>query len=49
MRTPEIHVAAIRALQAAAPAEVTAHFGIEADGSFLLDAALIEATPRLGR
>lgn len=49
MRTPETHVAAIRALQAAAPAEVTAHFGIEADGSFLLDSALIEGRPRLGR
>lgn len=49
MRTPETHVAAIRALQVAAPAEVAAHFGIEADGSFLLDAALIEARPRPGR
>ncbi|MGT2480886.1 hypothetical protein ACU4GR_23410 [Methylobacterium oryzae CBMB20] len=37
---------AIRALQASAPAEATAHFAIETDGSFLLDSALIEARPR---
>jgi SAM-dependent methyltransferase len=43
MRTPEANVAAIRALQRSAPAEVAAHFGIAADGSFFLDAALIEA------
>lgn len=43
IRTPDVNVAAIRALQASAPAEVSAHFCIEADGSFLLDAALIEA------
>ena len=43
MRTPAVNVAAIRALQASAPAEVRAHFRIEADGSFLLDSALIEA------
>ncbi len=54
MRTPEIHVAAIRALlQATAPAEVTAHFGIEADGSFLLrrrtDRGDPEAWPLNGR
>jgi SAM-dependent methyltransferase len=46
MRTPEAHVAAIRALQTRAPDEVTAHFRVEADGSFLLDSALIEASPR---
>ena len=46
MRTPEPLVAAIRTLQAAAPAEVAAHFAIEADGSFLLDSVLIEARPR---
>ncbi|MCJ2059119.1 class I SAM-dependent methyltransferase [Methylobacterium sp. J-048] len=45
MRTPEIHVAAIRALQTAAAVEVTRHFSIEADGSFLLDSVLIEARP----
>lgn len=43
IRTPAVNVAAIRSLQASAPAEVAAHFCIEADGSFLLDAALIEA------
>ena len=43
MRTPETHVAAIRALQRGAPVEVAAHFRIGADGSFDLDAALIEA------
>jgi hypothetical protein len=46
MRTPEVNVAAIRALQSAAPVEVTEHFSIEADGSFLLDSVLIEARPR---
>ena len=46
MRTPEVNVAAIRALQASAPAEVADHFGIEPDGSFLLDSVLIEARPR---
>ncbi|MDP4004486.1 class I SAM-dependent methyltransferase [Methylobacterium sp. NEAU K] len=46
MRTPPVNAAAIRALQAAAPEEVTAHFGIEADGSFLIDSVLIEARPR---
>ena len=45
MRTPATHVAAIRALQASAAADVVAHFAIEPDGSFLLDSALIEATP----
>lgn len=45
IRTPAVNAAAIRALQASAPAEVAAHFGIEADGSFLLDAMLIEARP----
>lgn len=43
MRTPAVNVAAIRALQTSVPAEVAAHFRIEPDGSFLLDAALIEA------
>jgi SAM-dependent methyltransferase len=45
MRTPAAHVAAIRALQACAPAEAIDHFRIEPDGSFLLDSALIEARP----
>lgn len=43
IRTPAAHVAAIRALQASAPAEVVRHFAIEADGSFLIDSAVIEA------
>lgn len=43
IRTPEVNVAAIRALQASAPPEVVRHFAIEADGSFLLDSAVIEA------
>ncbi len=43
IRTPAVNVAAIRALQASAPAEVVRHFAIEADGSFLIDSALIEA------
>lgn len=46
MRSLDAHVAAIRSLQEAAPGEVRRHFGIEADGSFLLDAALIEARLR---
>ncbi len=40
MRTPELHVAAIRSLQAAAPREVHAALGIEADGSFTLQTGL---------
>ena len=43
MRTPEVQAAAIRALQAAAPAEVRDAFAIEPDGSFLLDAVMFEA------
>lgn len=43
MRTPPERVAAIRALQAVAPAEVAAWFGIEADGSFTIDTVMIEA------
>ncbi|TCM19841.1 methyltransferase family protein [Novosphingobium sp. PhB165] len=43
MRTPPERVAAIRALQAVAPAEVAAWFGIEADGSFTIDTVTIEA------
>lgn len=42
MRTPEDNVRAIRALQAAASAEVRDHFAIEADGSFMLDVLLVE-------
>ncbi|MDR3413945.1 MAG: SAM-dependent methyltransferase, partial [Formivibrio sp.] len=43
MRTPSVHCAAIRALQALAGAEVARHFAIEADGSFMIDVILIEA------
>lgn len=43
MRTPEPNADAIRALQLAASAEVADHFGIEADGSFVLDTLFIEA------
>ncbi|MEK0082409.1 class I SAM-dependent methyltransferase [Benzoatithermus flavus] len=44
MRTPELHVQAIRSLQAAAPAEVRAHFAIEPDGSFTIDTMTLEAS-----
>jgi SAM-dependent methyltransferase len=40
MRTPPVMEAAIRALQAAASAEVRSHFAIEPDGSFVIDVAL---------
>ncbi|MDP3660398.1 class I SAM-dependent methyltransferase [Phenylobacterium sp.] len=43
MRTPDLNSAAIRALQAAASVETVEHFAIEADGSFTLDALMIEA------
>ena len=42
MRTPDILVAAIKALHAAAPREVRAHYAIEADGSFTIDTMMIE-------
>jgi ubiquinone/menaquinone biosynthesis C-methylase UbiE len=42
MRTPEDNVRAIRALQAAAPQETRRHFGIESDGSFMLDVQMFE-------
>jgi len=45
MRTPEIHVQAIRSLQRRMSAEVTAHFDIQPDGSFTLDTMTIEAEP----
>lgn len=45
MRTPPLHVEAIRALAACMSAEVTDHFAIEPDGSFLLDTMVIEALP----
>lgn len=43
MRTPPEHVAAIRALQRCASAEVSDYFAFETDGSFTLDTALIVA------
>jgi ubiquinone/menaquinone biosynthesis C-methylase UbiE len=42
MRTPEINAQAIRALQAAASAEVREHFAIEPDGSFMIDIMMVE-------
>jgi ubiquinone/menaquinone biosynthesis C-methylase UbiE len=45
MRTPDVHVAAIRSLQRRAAAEVTEYFALEADGSFTVDTALIVARP----
>jgi SAM-dependent methyltransferase len=44
MRTPTVQVDAIRALQSAASAEVTRHFGIGPDGSFDLDVAMFQAS-----
>ncbi|HQT78164.1 MAG: SAM-dependent methyltransferase [Rhodospirillales bacterium 20-64-7] len=46
MRTPDLHVQAIRSLQAAASAETRAHFAIEADGSFMLDTMMVETIAR---
>lgn len=45
MATPETNAAAIRALQRAAPEPVVRHYGLEANGSFMLDTMLIEAEP----
>jgi ubiquinone/menaquinone biosynthesis C-methylase UbiE len=45
MRTPDVQVAAIRALHARAPAEVRDHFELGDDGSFTVDTALIVARP----
>jgi ubiquinone/menaquinone biosynthesis C-methylase UbiE len=42
MRTPEVMVSAIRALQAAVSAPVRRHFAIETDGSFMIDVASFE-------
>lgn len=44
MNTPEVFVAAIRALQAGAPEEVRRHFAIEADGAFTIDTMMMEAS-----
>lgn len=45
MRTPDVHVAAIRSLQTRMPEEVAHHFAVEADGSFTLDTMTLAATP----
>lgn len=45
MNPPHSHVAAIRSLQGRMADAVTAHFAIEADGTFTLDTATIEAVP----
>ena len=44
MATPEVHVRAIRALQQSMPRDVAAHFALEADGSFTIEAMTVEAT-----
>jgi SAM-dependent methyltransferase len=44
MRTPEENVKMIRTLQNVASRETKTHFAIEADGSFLLDVLMIEAS-----
>ena len=43
MATPDLNRDAIRTLQGAASTEVRAHFGIEPDGSFMLDTLMVEA------
>ena len=45
MRTPDVHVAAIRSLHARAASEVRDYFQIGEDGSFTVDTALIVARP----
>ena len=42
MQTPAVFVAAIKALQAAAPDEVRTHFAVKEDGSFTIDTMMIE-------
>jgi ubiquinone/menaquinone biosynthesis C-methylase UbiE len=43
MRTPDLNIAAIRALQAQMPREVTDYLDLEDDGSFRIDTLTIEA------
>lgn len=43
MRTPDVMVQAIRALQEKAPKEVRDHFAMKADGSFTIDTMMLEA------
>lgn len=45
IRTGELHVAAIRSLQAGAPDEVVRRFAIEPDGSFRLDTLMLVMRP----
>jgi hypothetical protein len=45
MRTPDVHVAAIRSLHARASSEVKDYFQIGEDGSFTVDTVLIAARP----
>lgn len=42
IRTPEVHVAAIRSLMAGASRDVAAHFEIQSDGSFTVDTLTLE-------
>ncbi|HWF01972.1 MAG TPA: class I SAM-dependent methyltransferase [Caulobacteraceae bacterium] len=46
MATPPVQAQAVRALQQQASDATRAYFAIEADGSFVLDALIIEARPR---
>jgi SAM-dependent methyltransferase len=48
MNTPKLHVEAIRALQTAVSAVATRHFETEADGSYRIDVALLQASKALG-
>ncbi|WP_109480980.1 class I SAM-dependent methyltransferase [Paraburkholderia sp. C35] len=43
MRTPEVRVVAIQSLWASAPDEVREYFAVQQDGSFKLDALMVEA------
>ncbi len=43
-KTPPERVAAIRSLQQAAPDDVVCYFGIEADGSFMIDVSSFQVT-----
>jgi len=45
MNTPEVRANAIRSLEAEMPGDVVRHFGIEPDGSFMLDTMSLEALP----
>ncbi|HTI18492.1 MAG TPA: class I SAM-dependent methyltransferase [Trinickia sp.] len=44
MRTPEVRVAAIRSLLHGAPDEVREYFAVASDGSFMIDALMIDAS-----